>query len=351
MTSGAESQTDPGACTERELVDPVALCRPDGTLAPEAIGWSRTPLIDCTLPGSWGRRKRWDFWCITGPGFAMNVTFADVDYLGLADVWFRDLVSGDEATATHPVPLGRGFRLEPRAGQGTVGVSAPRLHLRLSDSAEGTRLEVSFGTKQGRFDAEVLVTRPAGHESLTVVIPWSDRRFQCTTKDVARPAQGWITWGARSYDLRTDGSSWGCLDFGRGKWPYKTTWNWGAAAGLVGDRPVGLQLGGKWTDGTGMTENALVVDGRLSKLSEELVWDYDRSDWLRPWRIRTPHSDRLDVTFTPIHDKVGRLQAGIAESTVDQCFGRYRGRIVPDDGEPIEVTDLFGWAEEATWRW
>lgn len=186
---------------------------------------------------------------------------------------------------------------------------------------------------------------------MTVVIPWGERRFQCTTKDVAREASGVVTWGDRTYDLPGDGSSWGCLDFGRGKWPYRTTWNWGAGAGVAGGRTVGLQMGGKWTDGTGMTENALVVDGRLSKLSEELVWDYDTSDWLRPWRIRTPRSDRLDVTFTPVYDKVSRLQAGIAESRVDQCFGTFAGTLVPDDGVALEVTDLFGWAEEATWRW
>jgi hypothetical protein len=337
---------DAGACTERELIEPVALCRADGTLEPAAVGWARWPLIDCTLHGSWGRRKRWDFWAVTGPGFAMNLTLADVDYLALADVWFRDLDSGEEATATAPSPLGRGVALAPRAGEGAVERSTGRLRLRFADDERGTTLTASFPTTRGRFEAEVLVERPAGHESLTVVIPWGDRRFQCTTKDVARPATGSITWAGQRYE-----PAWGCLDFGRGKWPYRTTWNWGAGAGVVDGRTIGIQVGGRWTDGTGMTENAVVVDGRLSKLSEELVWTYDRRDWLAPWRIRTPRSDRLDLTFRPVHDKVSRLQAGIAASAVDQCFGTWSGRMVPDDGGPIEVDDLFGWAEEATWRW
>ena len=59
---------------EPELTEPVGLCRADGTLNPGAVGWARRPLIDCALPGSWGRRKRWDFWCVIGPGFAMNLT-------------------------------------------------------------------------------------------------------------------------------------------------------------------------------------------------------------------------------------------------------------------------------------
>lgn len=342
---------DTGTCTERELTTPVALCRPDGTLDPSAIGWARQPVIDCTLPGSWGRRKRWDFWCVTGPGFAMNLTYAHVDYLGLGDVWFHDFETGESASATAPVPFGRGMSLHARAGEGAVERAGKGLRLRFADDERGTTLSVRCDTKQGPFAADVLVTRPPGHESLTVVIPWGDRRFQCTTKDVARPAEGTITWGDRTYALTPDGSSWGCLDFGRGKWPYRTRWNWGAAAGVTDGRTIGLQLGGKWTDGTGMTENALVVDGQLSKLSEELVWEYDTSDWLRPWHIRTPRSERLDVTFTPVFDKVSRLQAGIAASSVDQCFGTFAGSIVPDGGGPIEVAGLFGWAEEATWRW
>ena len=342
---------DVGACTERELVESVALCTADGRLSPEAIGWSRRPIIDGSLPGRWGRRKRWDFWCITGPGFAMNVTFADVDYLGLIDVWFHDFALEATATQTAPTPFGRGVDLAPAAGASDLWHGGRRFELAIVDTADGTAISGGFGTKAGRFDIDVVVERPPGHESLTVVIPWSDTRFQCTTKDVGRPARGTIGWGDRTYALRGDGDAWGTLDLGRGRWPYRTKWNWGAAAGLVDGGRVALQLGGKWTDGTGMTENALVVDGRLSKISEELVWEYDTSDWLAPWRIRTPRSDRVDVTFRPVYDKVSRLHAGVADSTVDQCFGTYEGRIVPDDGIAIDVSDLFGWAEEATWRW
>ena len=35
---------------------------------------------------------------------------------------------------------------------------------------------------------------------------------------------------------------------------------------------IGLQFGGKWTEGTGMTENAPCIDGRVSKISQELEW-------------------------------------------------------------------------------
>jgi hypothetical protein len=343
---------DHGACTEPELTGAVALCTPRGRLNPTAVGWSRHPVHDCTLAGSWGRRKRWDFWCVTGPGCVMNLTYADVDYLGMVDVWFRDLDAGREVARSVPVPLSRGVALPATVGGADIAWRGRGLEVSIGEEEGGTRLQVAFGAPL--FVADVLVQRPADHESLSVVIPWSDRRFQCTTKDVARPAAGTIRWGDRTWTLAGAGDAWGCLDFGRGKWPYRTRWNWGAGAGTVergGRREVvGVQLGGKWTDGTGMTENALVVDGRLSKISDELVWRYDRSDWLRPWRVTAP-SGRVELTFTPVHDKVSRLQLGVAAQATDQCFGTWAGSIVPDDGTPIVVDDLFGWAEEASWRW
>ena len=60
------------------------------------------------------------------------------------------------------------------------------------------------------------------------------------------------------------------LDVGRGRWPPEITWNWGGGAGRAGDHVVGLQIGAKWTEGSGFTENGLIVDGRLTKLGREL---------------------------------------------------------------------------------
>ena len=335
---------------ERELTAPVALCTADGGLAPDAVGWARQPLIDCELPGRWGRRKRWDFWNLLGPSFACNITCADVDYLGLVDVWFRDRRSGAELSKAVPRPFGSRVALAPRAGESAI-VHRGKLFVSIVDEPEGTELSVRCDTDRGPFDLEVVVRKPEGHESLTVVIPWSDRRYQCTTKDLARPATGRIRWGEHVHELRDDGHSWGTLDFGRGRWPYRTTWNWGAGMGLVDGRRVGIQAGGKWTDGTGMTENSLVVDGRLSKVSEDLVWEYDPEDWLRPWHVRTPGSERVALVFTPEFDKRGRLNAGVASSRTDQCFGSWSGRVVTDEGAAIAVDGLQGWAEECTWRW
>lgn len=333
---------------ERELTESVALCEKAGRLNQSAVGWSRAPVHDCALPGSWGRRKRWDYWCVTSPEIVVTLTYANVDYLGIADIWVMERASGRTLNASRVVPLALGFGQPDEVGAETIQYSRGGFELVFAEDSWGTHL---LGRAPGRgFACDICVERPEGHETLSVVIPWSDTEFQCTTKENTRPAAGWVEAFGRRFELPA-GESWGCLDYGRGKWPYSTIWNWGSASGAQGGRVVGLQLGGKWTDGTGMTENALCIDGRLTKIGEELVWEYDADDWLAPWKISTSQSDQIDLVLKPGYDKASRLELGVLSSTVHQCFGDYYGSVVSDEGERIEIDGLYGWAEEARWRW
>ena len=59
----------------------------------------------------------------------------------------------------------------------------------------GFEMKTRLAAASGDFECDVVLGRPEGHESLSVVIPWSDGRFQCTTKDNTRPATGAIRWG------------------------------------------------------------------------------------------------------------------------------------------------------------
>ena len=38
---------------------------------------------------------------------------------------------------------------------------------------------------------------------------------------------------------------------------------------------VGLNMGAKWTDGTGMNENGILLNGCLHKIHEDIVFEYD----------------------------------------------------------------------------
>jgi hypothetical protein len=160
-----------------------------------------------------------------------------------------------------------------------------------------------------------------------------------------------VAIGGREWTFGSTAPAFGTLDHGRGIWPYSTRWNWAAASGVVGGRTVGLQFGGKWTDGTGFTENALCVDGRLTKIGEELVWDYSWDDPMRPWRVTAPASGVVDLTMSPIHDRHRATKALVLSTEVHQVFGHWSGTIRSDDGEPIAIDGILGFAEESRSRW
>ncbi len=126
------------------------------------------------------------------------------------------------------------------------------------------------------------------------------------------------------------------LDVGRGRWPHEIRWNWGGGAGRGGDHVIGLQVGGKWTEGTGFTENGIIVDGRLTKLGRELTWDYDWDDPMRPWRVDDP-GGQLHAVLAPRfdkHSKVGDQELG---SETHQVFGTWSGTLATDDGLAARV--------------
>ncbi len=335
----------PGELPEREITEAVSLCRPDGRLDPEAIGWTRTPLHDTDGIGRGrfgrGRNKRWEYWNVIAPTHILALTVSDIDYAGVHEVWVLDRATGQEIGANAISPLAANTVLPGTLGRGPARAKAGGLAIAIDEVPGGTRLRAE--TARVRFD--VLAARPDGHQAMGVVVPWNERLFQYTVKDVARPAAGQLWVDGVRHEIT---ESWAALDHGRGRWPYQLRWNWGAGAGASDGHVVGVQLGARWTDGTGSTENALVVDGVVHKISEELTWDYDPGDWLRPWRI---HGRRADLAFTPFHDKVSSTSLGVLVSRGHQCFGHYDGWMLDDTGSRVRVDHLTGWAEDVFNRW
>ena len=172
--------------------------------------------------------------------------------------------------------------------------------------------------------------------------------FQINAKHAARRAMGDVRIGDRVVTLR-DGA-FAARDWGRGVWPYQTRWNWACASGLVAGRPVGVNLGGQWTDGAFVTENALTIDGRLHVISDDLDWTYDRGDFEKPWRIRDRRG-RVDVRVTPFWSIERRANAVALGSALHLVWGHFTGFVEADDGARVELDGLLGWAEEHVARW
>jgi uncharacterized protein DUF2804 len=334
--------------TAPELTSPTDLCDAAGRLNPAAVGWSRRPLVRANLRGHWPRKKRWNFWNWIAPRFVFQVTLADVDYAAFCQATLIDFDAGRTTTAT---ALARpGSLALPDEVARTVAFRSRRLryaNVRAADAMTVTFAGVARGGEP--IEAEFVVRVSPGQESLDLVVPWTATRFQLNSKHATLPCDGWVRVGDARYVMRPEECH-GVQDFGRGVWPYRSCWNWGVATGVADGVRVGVNVGARWTAGTGVTENGLLVDGRLHKIVEDVTWEYDPRDWKRPWRVHAPRSGMVDLTLEPRVVHRTHLNVGVLATGGVCCFGRWHGTVRTDAGE-LRLRDVVGWAEEFTHRW
>jgi hypothetical protein len=293
----------------REVKESVDLCA-GGALSPAAIGWSRRPLHRCNVPRS-ARRKRWDYWCVTDGRIFLALVVADIEYLRGGVVSLVDLSTGKATERIAPIWSA------PQLGE---AVGEP-VHF----AARDMTIDLTPGrmrARAGELSADIEVDAP--RDSLGVVVP-GERRFWYTCKQIGLGARGRVSWPGGSVVL--EGAT-AALDFGRGQWPARTRWNWAAAGGPE----LSFNLGGRWTDGSGATENGVFAGGVLHKIDDTVRFDGDRV-----------HGPGVELQFTPsCRRRVGLPPLfGLHWRT-----GHFNGHILD-----WKINGLFGWNEALDLLW
>ncbi|MDP9821121.1 hypothetical protein J2S59_000930 [Nocardioides massiliensis] len=335
-----------------EITAPVALLDERGRLNRAAVGWTRTPLHDTSgvarrrgwrPPVAWGRNKRWEYWAVITPTHVVALVVSSIDYAAVHGIFCLDRRTGAQIAHDAIGVLGGSARLPGSLGGGPARGRTRAVRTEVEETPDGTRLRA----EGARVSLDVVVPRPADHEAMGVVVPWSDRLVQYTVKDVGRTAYGRLIVDGEEVAV-SEADSWAVHDHGRGRWPYDIAWNWGAGGGRVDGRVIGVQLGARWTAGTGSTENALYVDGRLTKIHHELDWRYTPGDWLAAWEVR---GEGVELTFTPEHLRRAVTDLTVFFSKTHQVFGTWAGRVRDADGAWVEVREVYGFAEDVHNRW
>ena len=142
------------------------------------------------------------------------------------------------------------------------------------------------------------------------------------------------------------------LDWGRGVWPYRTSWIWATGWSRGRDRAIGLnlgRLGGDEGPDAAQAENCVFAGGRLHKIGAVDVV-HDLGAPLRPWRFRA-RDGRLDVLFTPRFALARRVELLVVASRLHQLLGSFTGSAVTEEGERLSLDGLYGWAEDHRARW
>lgn len=336
--------------TEKEIFRSTNLCEDNGRLKNTSIGWSKNTVFNCNLSGRWLRKKKWNYWSINNSECLFSVTISNLDYAGMVFIYFLDFKTKKFIEKTIITPFGRGCSM-PNIVHETVSFYHKNLEIEMAERNSNTHIVVKCKDIGGvKLEANFRVLYSEDHETLNVVIPWNYKTFQFTSKHQCLPVQGTLCVGDSNYAFNAT-DTFACLDFGRGIWPRRANWNWANASGVVNGKSVGFNLGAKWTSDTGMTENALVIDGKLTKISEDVIFIYDKSDFMKPWSIKTDLSNRVNLIFTPLYERIAKSNLLLVKSDLHQMMGHISGTITGDTGETIILENLIGCTEDHFAKW
>lgn len=335
---------------EREITVATPLCDSKGYLNPAAIGFARTPIIDCNITGHFLRKKKWNYWCVFGEEILFSATISHLDFAAVCFVYFYEYETQRFYEQTVVIPLGNKVKMPSKVLE-SVSYVGSDLSIEITYKDQKTFLNVSSSDFDGeKLTAQLTIEHPSDDESLNVVIPWNRKTFQFTAKHHTLPTSGYVKIGEKNFSFSSE-DCFAVLDFGRGVWPRESIWNWGMASQNIKGYRLGLNFGGKWTDGTGMTENAVFVNGKMTKISEDVLFEYNRENFMEPWTIRTKFSNDVDLTFTPFFERVASSDFKLIVSDVHQMIGYYEGSIKIAADKVLRIRNMLGCIEEHVAKW
>jgi hypothetical protein len=303
------------------------------------------------------RLKEWDYYLIYDDEVAVAITVATNTIFGLFSIAYVDLKNAVSHSVGYPVifPL-RSVQLPTSSARGFFKYRGGRIKadINVHNGGRCINFEMHDFEKGDPFVAHLtLLEEP--RDSMVIATPFdeNDKAFYYNQKIVSMRAQGTVTTSAGSHAFSPE-RSFALLDWGRGVWPYKSTWYWGSACGLQGGRLIGFSIGYGFGNTSAATENMLFVDGIAHKLDDVVfnipVDGEGRERFCDPWTF-TSNDGRFEMDFLPIVDRASKTNLGIIESDQHQVFGRFTGTMVCDDGGKLKVEDMIGFAEKVMNKW
>jgi len=343
---------------QKEIVERSRLLDEKGHL--KQVGFSKKPLLDYNrkdVKAGIFKIKEWDYYLVYNNDFGVALTIADNAYMGLVSATYFDFKQPTQKTETvmSLLPMGR-WKLPSSATTGGIKFSNNKIKVEFIHDGKNRRIKFNmmnfYKTTSLHVDVS-LSEEPA--ESMVIATPFKDfpKGFYYNQKIIGMKATGSIRYRGSEYSFNKETSN-AILDWGRGVWPRKCTWYWGAATGTLGGKPFGFNIGYGFGDTTATTENMIFYEGKAHKLENVTfhipINEKGKEDYMKPWKF-TSSDGRFEMDFVPILDRNSFTTALVVSSKQHQVFGRFSGKAILDDGKILEIKDFLGFAEKVKNVW
>ncbi len=302
------------------------------------------------------RIKEWDYFYIQTQKTGLGIVIADNGYMGLISLTFMDYEAQTLHTQSKTLPLTLGkLNLSCTSIDGQTVIHKKNTMFNLNYGKEKSHLKIYWENFEDNHPLEVdveLYDKP--QDSMVLTVPFKDKphHFYYNQKILGMRASGTIKHAGKN--IKLDKNSLALMDFGRGVWPYKSTWYWGAAQGYDQTHKIALNIGHGFGDTKHASEDMFFYDGVAHKLSHgQFTYDLDDQgeiEVMKPWQYHT-EDNRLKLTFTPLMQRQDHTKFAFLSSRQNQVFGHYNGEVTLDDEKVYEIKDLFGFVERFDNRW
>ncbi len=332
---------------QHEIVTRAPLLNKEGNIAEQ--GWARSLISEyrrSDIKASPLRIKEWDYYIVSNDSYALALTIADNGYMGLISASVLDFEKPWEKTTSVMtlMPMGK-YALPETSLCGTTYYADKRVKMKFSARDGQRRLSCAFNKFLGdeALNADIVLT-DLPKESMVIATPFEKpRTFYYNQKINCMRASGSMHLNGKTYVFGPE-DSFATLDWGRGVWTYDNVWYWGNANGVIDGVKVGFNIGYGFGDTSAASENVIIYDGVVHKLSE-VRFNIPDDSYVKPWTF-TSDDGRFEMDFVPAIDRAARTNALVLETDQHQVFGRFTGKMILDNGKAIELKDFMGFAEK-----
>ena len=293
--------------------------------------------------------KEWNYYIFLNETNGVCVTISNLSYAAMLSVTYLDFTINKYISKTFIklLPNKHKFKL-PHNDTEKINVKTKNyvfsiipgstensLYVCIPSFADGKKFIINLGFKK------------KADNSIVTVIPFQKPGdFYYNEKSNLLVTQGNVQFGNKIIDFPL---SYGTLDWGRGVWPYKSTWYWSNLNVKTPDGDLlGFNLGYGLGDNSKGTENTLFFNNDIYKLNDvEFVFTKDNKnkiDYSKEIHLKSKSGD-IDLTFTPLFNRHDHINLLIIESNQNQVFGRFKGKIKANDQE-FEFNNYLGFLEK-----
>ncbi len=337
---------------QHEITKPTTLLDDTGNIAEPGFCFTNNYIYNRnSIKASKTRIKEWDFYQISNQRYTMQLTIADISYGGAADIALFDMQTGEKREVTNLSLLTFGkLGLEPNTHHPhTLVNNGSKFNLTLN--AENSSFREITAQNGKDVDISLRLDFLPRHNSMVMAVPFKQEgHFYLNEKINSIAVTGHVS--LRGMDVTFDPKDSFCvLDWGRGVWPYKSSWYWGnGTQRLPGGDLFGFEIGWGFGDMSAASENMIFYNGVGHKISY-ITLHKDEKDYMKPWYFLSD-DNRFNMVMEPFFDHhTSSRVLGVAGNVCHQVFGKWSGKCIFENGAKISINDMVAFCEYSDNRW